>query len=92
MSLVALVVVAGTPFRSYVDQRRRIRAVSAEAAVLDKRNQELATQVSRLQTPAEIERQARTQYGMIRPGETAYALLPAPVGPLHLPALWPYKR
>ncbi len=92
VSVLGLLVVTVTPFRSYLDQRHRTRVVEAQLSSLDKRNQELANQVARLQTPAEIERQARSQYGMIRPGETAYAVLPAPTGPLRLPPLWPYQR
>ncbi len=96
--LVAVVVVIGLlvimvpPVRSYLDQRKRASVASVRLTAVERENRELEGQVTRLSTPEEIERQARAQYGMIRPGETAYAVLPAPAGPLRLPQLWPYQR
>jgi hypothetical protein len=43
--------------------------LSAENAKLDQRRQQL-------QTDAEIERLAREQYGLVKPGEEAFAILP----------------
>jgi hypothetical protein len=41
-------------------------------------------------TAEEIERLAREQYNLVFPGEEAYAVLPAPLPELDLPALWPF--
>ena len=57
--------------------------------MLDQENDALASRVAALQTPEEIERVARQQYGMVRPGEQAYSVLPAPAR-TSLPAGWPY--
>ena len=36
------------------------------------------------------ERIARSQYGLVMPGEEAYAVLPAPEKPIELPEIWPF--
>ncbi len=92
VSVLSLLVVSVTPFRSYLNQKQRIGSAERQLQTLERQNRDLSAQVARLQTPAEIERQARAQYGMIRPGEIAYAVLPAATGPLHLPQVWPYQR
>lgn len=96
--LVGLVMVIGVlvinvfPYRSYLSQHKQQAVAAHQLATIEKQNRDLAEQAKRLQTPAEIERLARAQYGMVRPGETSYAILPAPVGPLRLPELWPYQN
>ena len=83
-SLIALVVLVGVlflfvfPTRTYVSQRRGLGDARERVAVLSAENRRLAAQVKRLNTDAEIERIAREQYNLVRPGEEAYAILPAP--------------
>ena len=36
------------------------------------------------------ERLAREQYNLVRPGEEAYSVLPAPLPALELPDVWPF--
>jgi cell division protein FtsB len=74
------------PTRSYVAQRRAIAAEQEKVAVLRAENRRLAARVERLHTDAEVERLAREQYNLVKPGEEAYAILPGPADPSPAPA------
>ena len=76
--LVVLLVGGVFPTRTYLHQRDAIAAEEAKVAVLSAENEKLAAKVDRLHTDAEIERLAREQYNLVRPGEEAYAILPGP--------------
>jgi cell division protein FtsB len=76
--LVALFVSALYPARQLVAKRHRITALKAESASLDRQIDELRAKREALQTDAEVERLARQDLNMIRPGEKAYAVVPGP--------------
>jgi cell division protein FtsB len=76
--LVGLLVGGVFPTRTYLHQRDQIDAEERRVKVLTDQNQKLASQVDQLRTDAEIERLAREQYNLVRPGEEAYAILPGP--------------
>jgi cell division protein FtsB len=78
--LVFGVIFLGTfvfPTRSFLTQRSAIADAREELTVLDQQNHVLADQATKLKDDAEIERLAREQYNLVKPGEEAYALLPA---------------
>lgn len=74
------------PTRSYLTQRQAIAAEKEKVAILRTENRRLASRVERLHTDAEIERLAREQYNLVKPGEEAYAILPGPADPPPAPA------
>ncbi len=76
VAVVGLLFLAVFPTRTYLAQRRDLSATERRLAVLSKQNKELSQRVDRLNTDAEIERLAREQYNLVRPGEEAYAILP----------------
>lgn len=76
VALVGVLVLAVFPTRAYLDQRHQRRQVAAEVARLATANRGLEERVRLLHTDAEIERLAREQYHLVRPGEEAYAVLP----------------
>jgi cell division protein FtsB len=82
--VVAGVVVAvglflfGYPTRTYLEQRSQLTQEQAKLDRLAAQNQSLSTEASRLQSTAEIERIARQNYGLVQPGQEAYAILPSP--------------
>ena len=76
--IVAVMLIAIFPTRTYLAQRRRIAATQERIAVLSRTNDSLGQRVETLHTDAEVERLAREQYNLVRPGEEAYAILPAP--------------
>jgi cell division protein FtsL len=73
------------PARTYLTQRRSLVAAQTKVKVLTTQNKNLDQRVTALQDPAEIERLAREQYGMVKPGEEAYAILPTPAPPTTTP-------
>jgi cell division protein FtsB len=78
------------PTRALVGQRASIARTQHQLDVLDAQNKSLEAQAKALDTDAEIERLAREQYNLVRPGEEAYAMLPAPPVPAAIPDVWPF--
>jgi cell division protein FtsB len=76
--LVGLLFLFVFPTRTYIAQRRGMHDAQQRVEVLSEQNRQLAARVKKLNTDAEIERIAREQYNLVRPGEEAYAILPAP--------------
>lgn len=79
---VALVVVVGLlfvvvfPVRALLDQRSALDRSQHRLEELRRERQRLERDAQRLQTDAEVERVAREDLGMVRPGEQAYAPVP----------------
>ncbi|MGI8792765.1 MAG: FtsB family cell division protein [Acidimicrobiales bacterium] len=80
MAVVALLT-GVFPTRTWLAQRDAVAGQQTRAEVLAKENARLEQRVEQLHTDAEVERLAREQYHMVRPGEEAYAILPAPEEP-----------
>ncbi|MDQ3569305.1 MAG: septum formation initiator family protein [Actinomycetota bacterium] len=78
--LVGVVFLAVFPTRTYLSQRWDLSNTERRLAVLSRQNAELSARVARLNTDAEIERLAREQYNLVRPGEEAFAILPPQAG------------
>ena len=76
--VVGVLFLAVFPTRTYVAQRGKLAATDKRVEVLSEQNERLAARVRKLNTDEEIERLAREQYSLVRPGEEAYAILPAP--------------
>ena len=76
--LVAVLALFVFPTRTYLDQRHELAVAAQRMNVLDAQNAQLSQQVDKLHTDAEIERIAREQYHLVKPGEQAFAVLPAP--------------
>lgn len=84
--VVSAVVVAALAFgvfptRAYLDQREELTSSSRRVQVLEESAAALQRRVDELGTDAEIERLAREQHNLIRPGEEAFALLPSGAAP-----------
>lgn len=75
---VGMLFVAGFPIRTYLQQRHALATVSSQAQSLARQDRSLGHKVALLQTNGEVERLARKDYGLVLPGEQAYAMLPAP--------------
>jgi cell division protein FtsB len=76
--LAGITLLAVFPARTYFAQRHNLAAADERVRVLAEQNEHLSDRVKRLHTDAEIERLAREQYDLVKPGEEAYAILPAP--------------
>ena len=76
--------VGETGFEDEMCADRELDGVGAEQQLVDLQaaNAELEGEIAKLQSPVEIERIAREQFGLVRPGETGYVVEvpePAPV-------------
>lgn len=78
LSALALTVSGVFPFRQLIDQRRAVEQSRQQLAALEEKNRELEEDITALGTDAEIERIARDQYGLVRPGETGYVIVSPP--------------
>jgi cell division protein FtsB len=77
VALVGVLFLFVLPGRAYLAQRRTLTAAETRVDVLAKANAQLHDQISKLNTDAEIERIARERYGLIKPGEVPYTILPS---------------
>lgn len=78
------------PTRTWLDQRAVIAEREDALAELEAEIAELTAGVRLLGTDAEIERIARVDHGLVKPGEEAYAVLPPAPEPVRMPAAWPF--
>lgn len=88
--LVVVLALGVFPTRSFLAQRGDVDQAEQRLSVLREQNQAMEDQLAKLSTPEEIERLAREQYNLVRPGEEAYSVLPAPLPELELPEVWPF--
>lgn len=79
------------PVRAWLGQRRALAEAEEQLDVIWKENKRLEGVYDELQTDDVIEQQAREQFGLIRPGEQALSVLPAPAATA-LPTGWPYDQ
>ena len=87
---LALILFLVLPTRTWLGQRSSIVGHHPPPRrASTRRTTRWRTGSAALQTPDEIERVARQQYGMVRPGEQADSVVPAPTAQ-PLPAGWPY--
>ena len=78
LSALALTVSGVFPFRQLIDQRGAVEESREQLAALGDENRKLEEDITALGTDAEIERVARDQYGLVRPGETGYVIVSPP--------------
>jgi cell division protein FtsB len=81
--IVAFVLVLGlgaamiaTPIRQLVAQRERIEGMTQELRRVERQNGRLASEIGRLNDPDYLEQQARAKFGLVRPGEKLFQVLP----------------
>ncbi|MDZ7675061.1 MAG: septum formation initiator family protein [Acidimicrobiales bacterium] len=89
VTIVALAV-SVFPTRTWIDQGESLAEVEAELDALGAERESLEKRIAELDDDATIEAIARSQYGLVRPGEEAYAIHPAPARPVDLPPVWPF--
>ena len=69
------------PFRAWLSQQHDVDRVRQQLSKLEAQNRSLQREANLLQTPAEIDRLARSRFHMVRPGEDAYAVVPGTTAP-----------
>jgi cell division protein FtsB len=88
--VVGFLLVAVFPTRTILNQRSETSQAQTQLAELRASNDALAKRIDELQTDDAVERIAREDYEMIRPGEEAYAVLPRSEDAVVLPDVWPF--
>lgn len=90
--MVGVLLLAVLPTRAWFSQRRQLAASEQRLAVLKAENRKLADQLAALQNPAEVQRVARDQFNLVKPGEQVINVLPLPaLSTAALPNEWPYS-
>ena len=81
---LAIVLAGVFPFRQLIAQQRLVDNTEAKLGALVAENEALQAEIDAVASPAQLERIAREQYGLVRPGETSYVVEldggPAPEG------------
>lgn len=101
-ALVAVVITAAGifPFRQIVADRRSVSLAQEQLLALREENTRLEAEVAVLSSDVEVERLAREQFGLVRPGETAFVVVtpegtepePEPEPTLERPGEQPWWR
>ena len=82
-ALLATVAVIGVlflfvlPGTTLLSQQRSIRQTSNRIVILRQENAKLVLRASQLRSDSEIEQIARQEYGLVMPGQQAYAIIPS---------------
>lgn len=90
VATIAALAVWVFPTRTWLDQRSALAEAETELHELGAQRAALEQRVRELDSDEQIEQIARSQYGLVMPGEEAYAVLPAPEKPIELPDIWPF--
>ena len=78
LAFVAVLFAFVYPTQTYLHQRKELNAAERRLQVLEQNTKSLQRDSDRLQSDPEVERRAREDYGLVRPGETPYVLVPTP--------------
>ena len=78
LGALALTVSGIFPFRQLVAQQGQIDRTTEQLETLASENDRLEVEIAALQTDDEVERIARDQYGLVRPGEVGYVVVSPP--------------
>jgi cell division protein FtsB len=73
---LAVMLVGLVPFRQILNQRDAVAGAEDRLEALIEANGDLEDEIAALETPVEIERRAREDFGLVRPGEIAYIVVP----------------
>ncbi len=74
--LVGVAFVTLFPIGTMLSQRHQLNAVSSQLSRLQAANRALRAKARLLRTNAEIAKLAHEQYGLVKPGQEAYVVLP----------------
>jgi cell division protein FtsB len=89
VGLAVVVLLFLFPVHSLIAQHDQISADQRRLKGLSQENQQLARQVALLQTPGQIQRIARGQYGLVKPGQRAFGIVPPSSPPTTKPSSKP---
>ena len=74
--VMALLLACVVPLRTYLEQRGQLGRLDQRIELLTRQNSQLERRIELLRDPSYIERTARRCYGMARPGEITFIVVP----------------
>jgi cell division protein FtsB len=74
--VIALLITAVFPIRTYFSEKDQIRSLENRIAELNASNEKLQREIDQLHDPNYLERLARECLGMVRPGEVPFVVVP----------------
>lgn len=77
VAVAAILLLFILPGRTFLSQAHSLAATQRQVNDLTAENAKLRAEARDLQSNAEIEQIAREEYGLVMPGEKAYAVIPA---------------
>lgn len=93
LTIVAVTVMfVALPVRSYLQQGSDVEAARRDLQAIQRDNAELRKRRDRMSDPGQIERIARSDYGLVDVGEESYSVLPPSSAGLVMPRAWPFDR
>jgi cell division protein FtsB len=75
-AVVLAVVAYFFPVRTYLEQRRRVAVAEQRLRLLDEQTREVRAERRAIEDPDEVIRIARDRFGMVKPGEQPWAVVP----------------
>jgi hypothetical protein len=81
MTLVALLLMAVPPARQFYREQTQLKVAEQKLATLKRDNARLEDQLARLKDPAHLEKLARQELGVVRPGEIGFVVVPGDAAP-----------
>ena len=92
VTIVGALFIGGYPARTFLAQRSELHRAQRQLDVLQAENAKLEQAAADLNTDSKIETLARERYNLVRPGEEAFAILPAPPPAIAVPPVWPFTK
>jgi cell division protein FtsB len=74
--IVGVLLLSVAPAQMYFEQQAELARFEQQAAALERKNGALAARAEQLRDEAFLERLARQCLGMVKPGETAFVVVP----------------
>ena len=88
---IGVVMLGAFPTRTLLDQRSTAAGAEARLEELEAANAAARQEADALRTDAVIEQIARREYGLAKPGEQLYHVLPEAKDPVRVPEAWPFN-
>lgn len=76
LTVAGVLFLFGFPVRTLLQQRHQMSVTERRSAEIGAENAKLQKTAALLQTNSEIEKLARSKYGLVKPGEHAYVVVP----------------
>jgi cell division protein FtsB len=71
------------PTTQFIAERHQLSSAQRELAALNRSNRELSTTVAKYEDPRFLDKLARDEFGLVKPGEFSYQIMPG--SPLYVP-------